>query len=108
MKQDISGHVLDRVIEQAFSIVDAVEKLLPLGPTNVKMSKSEMLKKASAEGTVGVSAFRDLMNNSEIMKVLNNVASNSRPEGEQKAQPRPEEATQTSRLHKSKQGSAKS
>ena len=93
MKQDISGHVLDRVVERVFAITERMEKLLPLGPTNVHMTKSEVIKKASKDGNIGTSVFRDMLDQSEIMQVLQNGKSNTRPARQPQIVAGSEEAT---------------
>ena len=98
MRQDISGHVLDRLVDQIFKVVERMDKLLPLGPTGVSMSQSELLKKTAGSGTLGVSTFQDDLGEQEVLRMLQDGA-NIGPEGESKAQPREEEASEESRIY---------
>ncbi len=99
MKQDISGHVLDRLVERSFAVLDRFETLIPMGPTNVTMSKSELLREAKKDGAAGIAAFQDKLTPAEIMQVLQDAKADSGPAGKPKAESGAQEGAKTGGIY---------
>ncbi len=92
MEKDVTGRVADLAFTTSRRILAHMEKLVPMGPSRGRFTRSELIEELSKLGTAGVAQMGDQLTPNEQQEILQRAATKEQGSASQQAL-EPEEET---------------